>query len=325
MRFHRTLIVIVILSILLLLTDTFIVTASIMFAPNVGQRQKNGRFPVQGDSGGTIRLANDARWLSVMEPDSQGRTSRVQKPGKMVQSVSTKRAQSADAADNHPDLRYSTILDGDAFAAKLVMDGTGSVSLYLPMVMVSIPVRQAVTLTAVSDATILEGRPSLNFGDTDNMWVGYDDKSDPDGKIARGLIKFDVSHLPHGAHVQEATLRIYYKGYWDFPGYVDTITAYQARGHWQEMHVTWQNKPGFGNRYGRVRITADNNWGWRQLSVTDLVQSWLDGSIENDGVMLRGEEASGTNSSRRSFYTREGKHPPQLVIQFTGLATMQNR
>ena len=212
--------------------------------------------------------------------------------------------------------------DHDAYVAKLAIP----TPLYLPLILLGIPQHPpgARTLISIADATLFEGYPSSNLGDVSDMWVGYDDKLDPNAKIARGLIKFDLSSVPNGATIQNATLRIYYMGHWEFPNWVDTITAYRAQGSWQEMAVTWNNKPGFGNSYGSVDVVADKNWRWYELDVKNLVQNWVNGSFANDGIMLRGEEASGAESSRRSFFTREGEHPPELVVTYGGAANTQS-
>lgn len=173
------------------------------------------------------------------------------------------------------------------------------------------------TLYAVADTTIMEGYPSYNFGTTVDMWAGYDDSLDPYGRIVRSLIRFDLSGLPPAAVVQSAVLRVYYVGYWDFPNHVATITAYQINGSWTETGVTWNNRPNPGASYGSVDIPANQNWGWRELDVKALVQGWLNGSIPNQGVMLRGPEISGIESCWRSFSTREGPYPPQLVVTYT--------
>jgi hypothetical protein len=90
------------------------------------------------------------------------------------------------------------------------------------------------------------------------------------------------------------------------------------------MSVTWNNQPGFGDSYGSADVVADTDWRWHELDVTGLVQDWVNGTYANEGIMLRGEEASGSESSRRSFYTREGDHPPELRITYTSTAGVQS-
>jgi hypothetical protein len=169
---------------------------------------------------------------------------------------------------------------------------------------------------------ILEGHPGANAGATSDMCTGYDDGMDPNGRIVRSLIKFDLSSLPTNAAVQSAKLRAYYMGYWDYPNHVRTVTAYRITGDWTESGVTWDNKPSPGTAYGSVDIPANDDWGWRELDVRDLVQSWVNGSIANQGVMLRGPEASGADSSYPVFHTRKGPYPPQLVINYLAATAM---
>ncbi|MEA3338104.1 MAG: DNRLRE domain-containing protein [Chloroflexota bacterium] len=231
-------------------------------------------------------------------------------------------------ADDPSDLLFSTFLGGSNSdsGSSIAVDSAGSIymtgetwSANFP----TTPTQQTVTLTSVSDATILEGYPFLNFGEVIDIWVGYDDYSNPNGEIARGLVKFDLSSFPNRADIQNGTLRIYYKGHWEFPDWVDTITAFQAQGNWQEMSVTWNNKPGFGNSYGSVDVVADGNWRWYELDVKSLVQDWVNGTYPNEGIVLRGEEASGAESSWRAFYTREGNNPPELVVTYSSAANTQ--
>ncbi|MBX7233866.1 MAG: DNRLRE domain-containing protein, partial [Caldilineales bacterium] len=181
-----------------------------------------------------------------------------------------------------------------------------------------IPQPTTVTLIPNSDACVLQGYPTLNAGRTTDMWAGYDDQPNRNAQIVRGLVRFDLSSVPAGATVTNAKLRVYYSGYRDFSGHVSTITAYQTTGDWQETSVNWNNEPGFGASYGSVSIAANTNWGWRELDVTALVQGWMNGALANQGIMLRGPEESGYYSNFRSFLTREGAYPPQLVISFSG-------
>jgi hypothetical protein len=175
-----------------------------------------------------------------------------------------------------------------------------------------------VTLTSIADACVLEGYPTVNFGDAADMWVGYDDYLEPDGKIARSMVKFNIAGIPAGATIHSAKLRLYLIGSWEFPGYLDRVVAYQAAGNWTEAGVTWNNKPAMGTSYGYVDVPPYSSPGaWYELDVNALVQGWVNGSIPNYGIVLRGDETPGYYSSWRSFSTREGPYPPQLVVRYT--------
>ncbi|MGC8826975.1 MAG: DNRLRE domain-containing protein, partial [Anaerolineae bacterium] len=117
--------------------------------------------------------------------------------------------------------------------------------------------------------------------------------------------------------VQSAKLRLYLIGSWEFPGWIDRVTAYQAAQSWTEMGATWNSKPGMGSAYGIVDVPPYNSpGGWYELDVTTLVQGWVNGSIPNYGIIIRGDETPGDTSSWRSFSTREGPYPPQLVVRY---------
>lgn len=181
-----------------------------------------------------------------------------------------------------------------------------------------------VTLISTADACVLEGYPAENYGDTEDMWAGYDDYLSPDGKIARSMVKFNLAGIPAGATVQSAKLRIYLIGSWEFPGWIDRVTAYRAVGNWTEMGVTWNNKPALGTSYGYVDVAPYSDpGGWYELDVTTLVQGWLNGSIPNQGILIRGDETPGDVSSWRSFSTREGPFPPQLVVRYLASAMQE--
>ena len=181
------------------------------------------------------------------------------------------------------------------------------------------PGYNTVTLSSVADSTILQGYPALNVGDTNDMWIGYDDQQDPDAEIVRGLVLFNVGSVPSGTVIDSATLRIYLISSWEFPDRLDTITAHRAAGNWTEMGVMWNNRPSVGTAYGSVNVPEDE-WGWYELDVTALMRGWANGSIANQGIMIRGEEASGYESSWRGFSTREGTHAPELRVTYHGAA-----
>ena len=185
---------------------------------------------------------------------------------------------------------------------------------YLPAVLRSYPPLPG-SLTSVADACVLQGYPTANFGDTIDMWAGYDDYLNPDGKIARSLIKFDISSVPSGSSITNVALRVFMCESWDYPGRSRTITAYRIGSNWSESTVTWNSRPSCAEVYGSVAITH-GSFDWYSFNVTNLVKAWVNGTYPNYGVMLRGPEHSGSDSSWRAFRTRETSYDPELVITY---------
>ncbi len=188
----------------------------------------------------------------------------------------------------------------------------------------SVRVTPPTQLYAVADACILQGYGGLNLGSTVDMWVGYDDYLNPDGQIARGLIRFDTSVIPAGTSISSAVLRIQYIAYYDYEGRSRTITSYRIGSNWSESTVTWNAAPSIGEAYGSVSlVSTEGSFGWYSIDVTNLVRGWVNGTLPNYGIMLRGPEHSGSDSSWRSFATRESGSTPYLQITYTSMAATE--
>ena len=189
---------------------------------------------------------------------------------------------------------------------------------YLPMV--AKPPELPDALDAIEDATILQGYPTDNTCSTTDMWAGYDDSLDPNGEIVRSLIKFDLSDIPPGTQISSAALNARHVGSWDFKDRTQTITAYEVTSAWAECTVTWETRPGIGAAYGSQDLPWDTGQ-WYAFDITALVQGWIDGTIPNHGVWLRGPEISGKDSSWRSFATSESDNVPYLSLAYPGVRT----
>lgn len=169
---------------------------------------------------------------------------------------------------------------------------------------------------SIADTEIREGYPTTNYGSSTKMRCGYDDYYDPDGQMMRCLIKFDISSLPTGSTINSAALYVYLVESYDYPGRTRTYTTYRIPSNWSESIVTWSDALPYAEAYGSTGVT-DGAWDWYSFDVTSLVQAWHDGTYPNYGIMLRGPEWSGSDSSWKAFSTRESSADPYLVINYT--------
>ncbi|MDY6878296.1 MAG: DNRLRE domain-containing protein [Chloroflexota bacterium] len=169
------------------------------------------------------------------------------------------------------------------------------------------------TWDASADAMVLEGYSSTNYKDKGYMWAGYDMHEDPDGKIARSLVKFDEEEISRDRDIAEARLRVRLVSSWGYPDTSHTVRTYCITSTWAEDDVTWDNQPGYGESYGS-RSIVHGAWGWYEFDVTDLVRDWRDEVRENHGIMLRVQDE--TSIGWRGFGTKESLYPPQLVIEY---------
>jgi len=143
------------------------------------------------------------------------------------------------------------------------------------------------------------------------------------------LMRFDLSHLPAGMVVWDATLHLRSVG----RSLDDRIrvSGYQLLRDWDEAEATWThplsgqwwsepgaNGPGSDRSVRRTDVALmDDIDTWYDFRLTPLVQDWVDHPSSNHGVLLR--EISVKNLSH-SFASSE--HPsveirPQLIITYT--------
>ncbi|AFE05631.1 hypothetical protein COCOR_04100 [Corallococcus coralloides DSM 2259] len=92
-----------------------------------------------------------------------------------------------------------------------------------------------VTLTPVADSYVAPGVPDSNFGNHGTFVVnqGY----------AEAYLRFDLSSLPANAVITAASLSaLAYDGY-AYGGDGNVYTSFVADDSWQEMGITWNNRP----------------------------------------------------------------------------------
>lgn len=150
------------------------------------------------------------------------------------------------------------------------------------------------TLTPSADAYVSQSAPGTNYGTS----TGLQDMN-KSGAVRSSYIRFSVSTL--AGPVQSATLRVYATLHNS-----NGPAVYLASSNWTESGsggVTWNTKPGLlsGATDNKGAIAKST---WVNYNVTSLVAS--------SGTYTFALIADGSNDSK--FSSREGAHPPQLVI-----------
>lgn len=151
---------------------------------------------------------------------------------------------------------------------------------------------QTVTVGAIEDAYVDEGKSDANFG---SAQVLYTDES-PD---QHALLRFLVGSLP-GA-VLSAKLRLYVDN-----GSAGGPALYQTSDPWTESGVTWNNRP--------------KPWGPAVANLGSVATGWVE--IDLTGVVTSSGSYSfllvPTSSDGADFQSRENSNAPQLVITTQG-------
>jgi len=106
-------------------------------------------------------------------------------------------------------------------------------------------------------------------------------------------IRFDVDSLP--SDIESAKINIYL--FLDAVGSLLTKLKWQKINEsWSEDTVTWNNRPsGMENNSGETVSLPGSVGGWVQIDITDLYKDWKDGTQNNYGVSISGNQSSYSN------------------------------
>ncbi len=178
---------------------------------------------------------------------------------------------------------------------------------------------QAPTLTLILNPkqdTFVEEYAPTNVHPTDSLvYVGRVSGQKGDMDI-QALLQFDLSDLPAGAKITNATLEIYQietAGEKSFNIWPDV-----ALKPWDETTANWDNRPSMQSVDPEVGV--DLIEGWKQFSVFNAVSDWVDGVRTNEGFVLRGDSRT---LGIHGFYASATNNPPTLTIEYTVASTCQ--
>jgi hypothetical protein len=159
---------------------------------------------------------------------------------------------------------------------------------------------------SVADAYIWAAAPNEN-NNYDALYTGF---VSPGEK--QSLLRFDLSMIPAGSAVDSANLYVYLTSSSN-----QTVQAHAITATWSETDVTWSN---FGNRFA-PEITGtfvSNGTGFRSITVTTLVQTWLSDPPKNYGLLL--EEALTGYTTYKSSEYGDSAYRPRLEICYHAIS-----
>jgi len=169
------------------------------------------------------------------------------------------------------------------------------------------------------DSWLNSDYPTTNYGADVSAHLQY---VTPD----RQLHSFDLSSIPSNATITSATLSFYV---YQVSGGTPNVSCYRVLKQWDEMQATYNNRltgtawgtPGLlsGTDYYATAIATSGNIsaaGWANFTVTSQVQSWVNGSQTNYGVMYK-LSTTGHLRTYMSEYTTDTSLRPKLQISYT--------
>ena len=184
-----------------------------------------------------------------------------------------------------------------------------------------------VTETALQDAGLRAGAfGSRNYGGNPTgpaeqkaFGAGNDDNFylDAGAGALRGAMTFDLSSIPTGSNIVNATLTLKWAGSSGTPSApLDMFfTPYTAA--WSEGSITWNNRPAqdAGNQVqGTFPLSGFNP---TQNDLTALVQKWVDGTLANHGFEISIPIWESASSQAEYFFQKEWSASRAAELQIT--------
>ena len=175
------------------------------------------------------------------------------------------------------------------------------------------------TLYPVADNYADSKYPQLGtYGHMSFLYVGnsYDHAQNLWGS-ERIYIRFDISSLPKGILIQNATLRL-----WQFnaPASPQEYEVHRVLGDWKEGTENWNNQPAWDSATTSTAVAPDRTEVAVEWDITKDVQAWISGQAKNCGIMIKAVKEERVKDASSGFWSREypvGSHEewsPALII-----------
>jgi hypothetical protein len=164
-------------------------------------------------------------------------------------------------------------------------------------------------ITPLGDTYTNSADPTTNYGAQKTL--------DVDAAKEITYIQFNLSSIPTGASISQATLKLY----------VNTVSTagafevYAVNGAWTESALTYSLAPALGSVIdSNVPITTADKNQYILIPMTSTVQEWVNTPSSNNGLAL--VAVGSFNATFDSKETTTTSHPPELDVVFAGDGTI---
>ena len=163
------------------------------------------------------------------------------------------------------------------------------------------------------DDYISSAVPDSNYGTWNKLYVGTASVS----YYYRAYLQFDLSTIPADARITDADLKLYQ--YNSIGSGNFQIGLHKVTSNWEENTITCNLQPNSSSEVEALRTVYTGSTTWRSWDIDDLVQGWLDGSITNQGMLLKSTDETLSSIGvyfYSSDYTTDASERPKLVISY---------
>lgn len=163
-------------------------------------------------------------------------------------------------------------------------------------------------------------------------------------KLARAVMKFDLSSIPSGVTIIDATLEIYKYGNYSSYTKSDVYEVYKVTKEWNENGASWIKSTSsvnwdiYGGDYESTALSSfsysGSYNGWFDFSVTSALKDFIDNPSINYGLIVLvpgGVDSVYDNQTKDQetyFHSSEASDEslrPKLTVTYDpGTSTMQN-
>lgn len=190
------------------------------------------------------------------------------------------------------------------------------------------PTVTATGATQTTDASLLESVPDSGYGTSDGIFLGeYDAYPGYDNRAA---LRFDLSDVPADARVLHAKVGL--KSYFSESSVAKKVSlhalnqSFTTDATWNTYDGTdnWSAAGGDFDGTAAAVATVGDTLGWHYWHPTELVQGWVDGTRQNQGMLLKdvpGEPNNGTEFRSSEYGTAADR--PYIDVMWhprTGIA-----
>ena len=156
--------------------------------------------------------------------------------------------------------------------------------------------------------------PDNNYGDFTTFYVGTYAVSN----YYRAYLQFDLSTIPADARITDSDLKLYQ--YSSLGSGNFQIGLHKVTGNWEENTMTYNLQPTSSSETEALCTVYTGSTTWKSWDIDDLVQGWLDGSITNQGMLLKSTDETLSSSLGIRFYssdyTTDATKCPKLEIDY---------
>ncbi len=155
---------------------------------------------------------------------------------------------------------------------------------------------------SIQDTYVDQRKTNLSFGSNSTIQI-----KSRSSQVKQGLVKFNISGIPAGAKITKATISLYVA---KKSGSGNSVAVYEALGNWNRS-TTWNQKPPIASS-SEASMSVSKTGSYYNMSVTGLVQDWVNGTEENNGIYVV------ARNGEMYFYSGESKkNKPVLTVEYT--------